>query len=83
MPSSLKNQGGQDHIPEPVSCEHWVKVLIGEIKALSMQKNESSNQPDEANDFQFKADRLRNLLEEGVRASHQKCAELTAIMLDR
>jgi len=83
LPSSLRNQDSQDLTSKRVSCEQWVEILIDEIDTLGMQRDNLSNQLDKANDFQFKAERLQKLLEEGVRHSHLKNSKLTATAPDR
>jgi len=82
IPSSLKNQASQLSTPGPVRCEHWVNVLIDNINTLGMKKDQISDQPGQAYNFRFKANKLQNLLEEGVRSSHQNCGQLTATTPD-
>lgn len=75
----LNNQDSRELEVEPVCCERWLKYLIDEVDTLSMEMDKSLNKPDEIPSFQFKADRLQDLLKAGVRDSHLKCVELTAI----
>ncbi|RDW56675.1 hypothetical protein BP6252_14061 [Coleophoma cylindrospora] len=79
---SLKNQDSQCLPPGPVSCEHWIKVLIDDVYILGTKKNEALN-PNEIGGFQDEANRLQSRLEDGIRVSHRKCVELTSIIPDR
>jgi len=77
-PSRLGSQDTKEPVPEPVCCEHLVKLLLDEIDALSMQKHRLSNQRSETD---LESNKLQHILEEAVRDLVKRYAELAKACL--
>ncbi len=75
-PSSWKNLNSPGPALDLISCEAWVKDLIGEIGALDEQKYQLGLHPDEIDGFSSKAERLKDLLEEATPYFIQRYGEI-------